>query len=200
MELPVQQVDSRVYDALGIISRQGFRPRLQEGVSIVVSVPLNIGSQSVLGFNDAETDAGAAFIGWTSQAANAGAISAVQLLNPAGSGEVVYVDELSVSVTNAADNVHVGFVNAALVTLVGTPVLKYSAFPGALSQEIRRDTPGAAPGTAFKLARAAVILTDYGVVFNPPLRLDAGTGVGAWTESINRGLTVNVSGRKYLAP
>lgn len=199
-ELQVQQLDARLFDALGILSRQGFRPMLQEGVSIVVSVPLNIGSANALGFNDAETDAQAAFAGWLTSPADAVNLSAAQLLNPTGSGDVVYVDEVAYMVGNAADNVQLAFFNTALATLVGTPILKYAGAAGTVTTQLRRSNPAAAlSASSFRLARAAVVNTEYPILFNPPLRLDAGFGVAIWTETVNRALTLSVSGRKYAA-
>ena len=197
MDLAVQQIDARVYDALGIISRAGFRPRLQEGVSIVVSVPLNVSSAGALGFNDAETDALAAFAGSNVQTADVGNLRAAQIMNPTGSGEVVYVDVIEFATTNASEPVHMGFYNTPLTST--TPmILKYGGAAGTVATQLRTAAVAASLGTALRIVLHPLTETRT-VLFNPAIRLDAGNGFAIWTQSINRGLTVNVEGRKYAA-
>ena len=172
MDLAVQQIDARVYDALGIISRAGFRPRLQEGVSIVVSVPLNVSSAGALGFNDAETDALAAFAGSNVQTADVGNLRAAQIMNPTGSGEVVYVDVIEFATTNASEPVHMGFYNTPLTST--TPmILKYGGAAGTVATQLRTAAVAASLGTALRYASFNVVSVMTGTGFTS-------TDYGAW--------------------
>lgn len=183
-DLQIQQIDQRVYDALGIISRQGFKPRLQEGVSIVVSVPLSIGSQNALGFNDAETDADSAFAGFVQRLAVAGQVGHSQVMNEAASGLNVYVDEVQIMSPAAADNYSIGFYNTALTTAGAALSCLRNGGPTPATVTIRHQTNAVGLGTYWEMV--PVVLGSYARMrFDPAPKLTPGTGLIVANNTVN---------------
>lgn len=200
MELKVQQIPESLYSALGITNRQGFAPRLQEGVSIVIAVPLNIGSANALGFNDGETDNLAGWSATLQLTADAANLRHVQVLNPTGSGEVVYIDRWSVRTVNADDMCSFAFYNTGLTSVsAGLPLPKYAGSSATFATQIRSQSAAAALSASIFRVVFGLVARDEWTEFNPPVRLDAGSGMIVFGNTVNRGLSVNIEGRKYAA-
>jgi len=196
VDLQIQQIDQRVYDALGIISRQGFKPRLQEGVSIVVAVPLSIGSQNALGFNDSETDSDAALGGAIIQAAVAAQITHCQVMNAAGSGQNVYIDEAAL-VSPVATTGSSGFYNTALAT-PGTLVNLRAGGPTPATVTIRSGTNAATLGDFVEQVSflANEILR---IRYDPAIKLTPGSGYVWRHNGVNQELRLTAKLRMYAA-
>lgn len=85
--LRVDQLPESLFQRLGITRRGGYQPLLSDYVVPVVSIP--IASSNPI---DEATDSGAVFYSESFKVANGAQPSKLQLLNPAGSGVVAYVD------------------------------------------------------------------------------------------------------------
>lgn len=86
-----------LFRALGISSRNGYQPELAESVQPVVIVKEDDATAITNALDDANS-----YIAGISTGPGAGAFSYVQLMNPAGSGQVVYVDEVILANMSAA--------------------------------------------------------------------------------------------------
>lgn len=199
MDLQVQQIDERVYDALGIISRQGFRPRLQEGVSIVVSVPLNVSAGAALGFNDGEVDADRAFWRGISVGAVGAQFSHSQIYNVPSSGLITYVDRVLVSCPSAGDAFTFFYFDTVLTTLDGTLFNKRRSGPNSTTQA-RKQNNATQLGTGVwgTISNGANVERD--ITFNPAVKLTAGQGFGIFNSIVNVGHVAFYEIREYAAP
>ena len=198
MKLDVQELDQRIFTALGIRGRSGFRPVLRDDVLITVNVPLGIGAEAPLGFNDGETDAGSGFVGYAVSGAVAGNRSHVQVKNPAGSGKVWYLDEVTVLGLGAARGVQLNAHDAdiGIVALAGL----YSRLQGgaASTTQLRTANNVGILGTLLEY-RAGAANIDITFPCNPPYRLDAGKGVLIGGDADNVSVNATFRGREYFA-
>jgi hypothetical protein len=150
-------------------------------------------------FNDETTKAGQAFhFGAVVGAGGAVTFQHVQLLNPAGSTVIVYVDRVRFSNnTGGLDAYHLRQVNAALPTDVGAGINKDSG--GAAAQaHIRTQAPGALQGTLVEAQSLATAAAGE-IVFDPPWRLAAGEGLAIAEAVGNIGLNVAYQWREKAA-
>ena len=199
MKLPVQRIDERIFDALGIVTRYPYGPVLGDVVVPTVSIPLGIGSESSLGFNDGETDSDSTFVRWATQGLVAGQFAHVQLLNPSGSGRVFYLDEVACWDPIGVSSFNVAIYSTAL-TLMAVPSL-YNARLGASSGavEVRGGNNVALLGTVIDRVNAAAANEQVLVAFDPPLRLDPGIGIVFANITAARAMDASIKGREYNA-
>lgn len=122
---------------------------------------------------DAVTSNGFAFIfgGWLDS--TAGEYSHVQVMNPTGSGKVVFIDQYSIA-SAANSQVRTGFFDTELTTDLGAFVNKLAG-GSAASAHLRIQRDSSALGTSYQ----TVWLLQYSTfpfMLTPPVELAAGKG------------------------
>lgn len=152
----------------------------------------------VQGHGDAETDAGAAFVWYGSQAAVAAEYSHCQLMNAAGSGKKVYVDRVEVAFDAGA----VSLVSAALyntaMTTAGAAGINRLSGGAAASALFRSQANGTVLGTL--IGTRQVLAGEHATfTFEPPIRLDAGKGLSVNGGTLNKLVYAAFHGREYVA-
>lgn len=196
--LDVQELDARIFTALGIRGRAGFRPFLRDDVLITVQVPLGVGAAESLGFNDSETDAGNAFVGFATTGPVAGQFSHVQAKNPAGSGRLFYLDHVVIvgqSVTRGL------MMRGAYDTDLTTPVgaMTNRLVGGNSSATLLKSQENAGLLGALMEYRGSTAGQDVVFSFNPPLRLNEGKAVLLGCDTVNLSVGASFHGREYTA-
>lgn len=197
MQLPVNKpLPTSVVNALGLIANGGnWRGVLQEAV-----LPVVLLNESAGGGTAGSQDE-AAFIGYNDVGPVAGQYSLTQLWNPAGSGVVVYIDELHVAVTTAS-GVHL-YRNTADLSADADDPGRLKDFGGAAASraaKLRADSLAAIPGTAGQCARyLALALTDLRIRFEDPIILQEGNGLLIASSIQNNNVNVVAEWRERVA-
>lgn len=172
----------------------GGSDRFTGDVDLIDQATRQVGKvQSV---RDPIVDAGEAFRGYQSPGASGGNYGHVQLMNPAGSGKIVYVDAIEVYVSTAM---------AGLLTLYNTALTAGNAPENCKSG-------GAAPSSLMRYTlNAAVLGTIIGSTGVPvggesrrnvlanPIRLDAGKGLCVVGGVVNTGMNATFEFREVTA-
>lgn len=178
MRLPLGvPLASSIFSLLGIGSREGYKPELVESVQPVVVVNQQGIVNNVTQYGDAWTAAGQCFMGTDTALVNAGNISSVQLLNPAGSGVNVFVDRIAGQLT-AAQILYLRRYDTPLATL-GVNLMNKLAGGAAPAAQVRSTNVGAAQlGTLIGQWDVAALVNQEALSpLGPPIKLVPGSGV-----------------------
>lgn len=198
--LQIQQIDQRLFTTLGISSRQGFSPLLSPMVFAVVPLPIEgAQAQSAAVFQDAETIADAAFMWRFDEAApGAGQFQHVSIFNPANSGRIVFIDNVTCTTSTAVPAIYqFGSRSNDLANLLGQPLNLNINSPAAICQA-RQEAAGAGLFDAIFGLIGVVASGFSSYPFIPPIRLEAGEGFVFGQGTANQGLRATVQLREYV--
>lgn len=188
-------IESATAQTVKIFTTRGDS-RYDRSVGDVLSAPkLTQRADTPYGF-DALTANGFCFVGVAQVGAAAGVNSIVQLLNPAGSGLVVFVDRLVVSA--GASTLQVCRHDAALLTLARTGKNRNVGAADALAQ-VRTEQMAVSPADDPFFANIDLAdASPFEILFSDgPLRLEAGEGVIVLPVTQNLKCTANWFFREY---
>lgn len=177
----------------------GYRARFLAGANSIASIgsilsPVDLNYRTLAG--DDETINGKAFIGGWDQTPGAGVISYVQLLNPAASGKLVYVERI-LAFAGASAVLHLRNYATALVLNTGQAANKSWGGAAPVAQ-VRANNEAAQRGTL--VSEFAFILTgDQGVevLKKGPIELAAGEGLIVGPAVANIRPNVHFEWREY---
>jgi len=156
------------------------------------------GALRVSRFGDEIAKANGAFIGCVQPGPVAAAQSQAQIINPVGSGILVYVDRIDYSDGNGASQCIVSLSNVALATDQGTWPSKNLG--GAASKaHLRTATSGAgAPVTVVQRVNTP-LNQNIALMYDPPLRLVEGQSVVITDGTVNELINVTFQWREKAA-
>lgn len=135
-----------------------------------------------------------AFFRGRSQEQTASEYTHIQLFNPAGSGVVVFIDRVLVSVS-LTSQIRLAWYNTELANSVGTWFSKDAG--GAAGNAILRQDSNAGLLGTLVLAHSVLANTPTDILLGGPIKLDAGEGFLAQIATVNQPLQATFFGREF---
>jgi hypothetical protein len=184
----------------------GYRARFRANSQTITSIgsivnPVSLSPEDAryFLFGDDETLDGEAFHSGSSAGAVAAQVSVVQLLNPAASGRICYIDALDFGDGTAADRFELRQLDAAVsgVGLINTGFNKNVG--GAVGTMQLRAGANAAPGGAVLRNFLAPLNVHGRYDFKAPLRLVEGRGVAIISFTVNHAVVGGFEWREKTA-